>query len=239
MARKNMTGGPPPGGAHRLVAVATAVMPPSRRAWGNAISAELDYAHSRGERIALVLSAARVALLPPPGVFFGRLPEYASAARRAAILAGIAFVPLGAGLYVSNVVIRPAQDSTAGALAMGGYQLLILLTAGALGRRSSPRISKAITAGIVAGIVLGVLEMATFTWLDNAFFSVISQQQEKIDSFRESGMTSMRAYLNASVWSSALGVTLSLAIEGAVFAPIGAALSVHAAEARSRLRRLI
>ena len=39
--------------------------------------------------------------------------------------------------------------------------------------------------------------------------------------------------------SSALGVTLSFAIEGAVFAHIGAVLSVHAAEARSHLRRLI
>ena len=52
-------------------------------------------------------------------------------------------------------------------------------------------------------------------------------------------MTSMHAYLNASVWSSALGVTLSLAIEGAVFAPLGAALSENAAEAWSHLRRLI
>lgn len=238
MAGKDMTGGAPPVIAHRLVAAATAVMPASRRAWGKAISAELDYARSRGDRIGLVLSAARVALLPPPGVF-GRLREYASAARRAAILAGVAFVPLGAGLYVSNVVIRPAHDSAAGALAMGGYQLLICLAAGALARWASPRIAAAITAGIAAGVVLGVLEMATFAWLDNVFFSAISQQQEKIDSFRGSGMTSMRAYLNADLKATTLGVILSLAGMGAVFAPIGAALSAHAAEARSHLRRLI
>lgn len=238
MTHSDSRGGGAPSVAQRLVAVATAVMLPSRRAWGKAISAELDYAHSHGDRVRLVLSAARVALLPPPSLVSG-LREYGRTAGRSAVLAAIAYLPLGAGLYVSNVVIRPAQDPTAGVLAMGSYQLLVLLTAGALTRRSSPRISKAITAGIVAGVVLAVLQMATFAWLDHAFFSVVSQQQEKIDGFRESGMTSMRAYLNASAWSAALGVTLSLAIEGAVFAPIGAALSAHAAEARSHLRRLI
>jgi len=83
----------------------------------------------------------------------------------------------------------------------------------------------AVVAGLTAGVVLAVLFMATSAWLDNAFFSVISQQQEQIDNFRASGMTPMRDYLNASLESTAPGVTLMLAFAGAFFASIGAALS--------------
>jgi len=73
----------------------------------------------------------------------------------------------------------------------------MMLTAGALAGRVSGKTSAAVIAGLAAGAILALLGMATFAWLDNAFFSVISQQQEKIDSFRESGMNSMHAYLNS------------------------------------------
>lgn len=224
--------------ARRLVAAATAIMLPSRRDWGRAMSVELDYAYCRADRAQLVLGAARVALLPP-GLLNG-VREYARTAVTSVVLAAIAYVPLVAGLYESNVVNRSGQETTLGFRTMGAYQLLIFITAGALARRASPRVSRAITAGVAAGAILGALEMATFAWLDNAFFSVISQQPEKIDSFRESGMTSMHAYLNASVDSSVTGVILSLAIMGAVFASIGAALwtqSTRAASAVGSLQR--
>jgi hypothetical protein len=217
------------GVARRLVAAATAAMPPSRRDWGRAISAELGHADSAASQVRLVLAALRVALLPPPGT-----GEYGRAAVRSAVFSVIAFLPLGAGLYVYNVIIRSGQDSAAGVAAMDGYLLLVLLTAGALARRASPRISTAVVAGMAAGLILAVLGMATFAWLDTAFFSVISQQQEKIDGFRESGMTSMHAYLTSTLESATPGVTILLALAGAVFAPIGAALSVTAAQARPR-----
>lgn len=134
---------------------------------------------------------------------------------------------------MSNVVIRSGQDSTAGVAAGDGYLLLVLLTAGALARRASPRISTAVIAGMTAGVILAGLVMATFAWLDNAFFSVISQQPDKIDSFRESGMTSMHAYLTSALESTAPGVTILLAVAGSVLAPIGAALSATA-QARPR-----
>ena len=220
-------------GARLLVAAATAAMPPSHRDWGRAIAAEVDHADSRASRVRLVLAALRVALLPPPGT-----GERGRAASRSAVFAVFAFVPLGAGLYVFNVLIRSGQDPAAGVLAMDGYLLLILLTAGALARRASARISTAVIAGMAAGAVLAVLGMATFAWLDNAFFSVISQQQEKIDSFRESGMASMHAYLNSGLESATPGVTILLVLMGALFAPIGAALYATATEARPRLHDL-
>ena len=113
----------------------------------------------------------------------------------------------------------------------------MMLTAGALAGRVSGKTSAAVIAGLAAGAILALLGMATFAWLDNAFFSVISQQQEKIDSFWESGMNSMHAYLNSSLRSTTPGVTVLLAAAGALFAPLGAALSATAAEAWPHLRR--
>jgi hypothetical protein len=222
--------------ARRLVAAVTAIMPPSRRDWGRAMSAELDFARSRTDRAQLVLGAVRLALLPPG--FLNGLRDHARTAVTSVVVAAIAYLPLGAGLYESNVVNRSGQDTTVGLLTMDAYQLVIFITAGVLARRASPRISTAITAGVVAGAILGALETATFAWIDNSFFSIISQQQEKIDSFRGSGMTSMHAYLNASIESSVTGVILSLAITGAVLALIGAALWTHSTQADLDVRSL-
>lgn len=91
---------------------------------------------------------------------------------------------------------------------------------------------------MAAGLVITILGMATFAVIDNAFLSTVSHQQGKIDGFRGSGMTSMRAYINASLEATAPGVAIILTIAGAFFAPIGAALAQDAAVAWSRLRHL-
>jgi hypothetical protein len=79
--------------------------------------------------------------------------------------------------------------------------------------------------------------MATFAAIDNAFLSIVSHQPGKIDGFRASGMTSMRAYINSSLEATAPGVAIVLAIAGAIFGAIGAALAEEATSAWSRLRR--
>ena len=228
-----MAGDVPARIARRLLAMATAAMPPSRRDWGRAMSAELACARSRSEQARLVLGAARVALLPPPGV-----AVYGRAAGHSAALAAIAYVPLGLGLYLANVVFPSPQDSTAGVLAMNAYVLVALVTAGALARRASPRPGAPVIAGMAAGLVLAVLGMATFAVIDNAFLAIVSHQQGKIDGFRESGMTSMRAYINGNIKTTAPGVAIVLTIAGAVIAPIGAALAQKATTAWSHLRHL-
>jgi hypothetical protein len=219
--------------ADRMITAATAVMPPGRRDWGRAIAAELEQASGRADRLRLVLAAARVALVPPRS-----LGGYGWAVSRSVSFAVIAYLPLGLGLYVTNVVIRSGRDTAAGVFTMDGYLLVTLVMAGALARRASRGPGAPIAAGVAAGVVLAVLGLATFAWLDNAFFSVISQQPDKIDGFRDSGMTSMRAYLNRDLEATAPGVTVILALAGAVFAPIGAAISANAAEAWPRLRRV-
>ena len=143
------------GAARRLVIVATALMPPARRDWGRAIAAELDSASSRSDQVRLALGAVRVALLPPPG-----LADYGRAAGRAARMAAIAFIPLGTGIYLVNV-LSPGDDSTPGVLAMDAYLVTALMLAGALARRAAAKPGVAVIGGIVAGLVLGALGLAT------------------------------------------------------------------------------
>lgn len=205
--------------AGRLVTLLTAAMPPGRRPWGRAMLAELDYAGSRRDRARLVLGAARVALLPPPG-----LAAYRHAAGRAALAAVLGWMPLAAALYLSNVVFAQRQDSTAGVLLTDAYVIFTLMAAGAAARRAParPGTGPRVIAGLAAGLVLGVLTMAAFAAIDNAFLSVVSQRQETLAAFRASGLTSMRAYLNGSLEAAAPGLTLMLALAGAALAPLGA-----------------
>ena len=220
--------------ARRLLALATAAMPPSRRDWGSAMSAELAYARSGGERARLVLGAVRIALLPPPGD-----AGYGRTAARAAALAVIAYVPIGLVDYASNVVFPSSQDSNAGVLAGDAYLLAALMAAGALARYARPGLAAPVLAGMAAGLVFAVLGMATFAVIDNAFLPVVMHQQAKIDGFRASGMTSARAYINGQLKATALGVAILMTVMGAALAPLGAILAQEAdlAWRRRRLSR--
>jgi hypothetical protein len=218
--------------ARRLLVLATAAMPPPRRDWGRAMSAELACARSRGERARLVLGAVRVALLPPPGD-----AGYGRTVARAAALAVIAYVPVGLADYASNVVFPSSQDSTAGVLAGIAYLLAALMGAGALARYARPGLAAPVLAGLAAGLVFAVLAMATFTVIDNAFLPAVMHQQNNIDGFRASGLTSMRAYVNGQLRATVLGVAVLLAVMGAVLAPLGALLAQEADLAWRRRRR--
>jgi hypothetical protein len=217
--------------ARRLLALATAVMPASRRDWGRAMSAELACARSRGERARLVLGAVRIALLPPPGV-----PGYGRTAATAAGLAVIAYVPVGMADYASDVVFPSSQDSNAAVLAGDAYLLAALMGAGALARYARPGLAAPVLAGLAAGLVFAVLGMATFTVIDNAFLPAVMHQQNNIDGFRASGVTSARAYINGQLKAAALGLTILLAVMGAVLAPLGAILAQEADLAWHRRR---
>lgn len=152
--------------AGRLMSVLTAAMPPGRRPFGRAMLAELDYAGSRRDRARLVLGAARVALLPPPG-----LGGYGRAAGRAAVAAVLGWIPLATGLYLTNVVLAERRDSAPGVLLMDAYVIFTLMAAGAAARRAParPGFGARVLAGLAAGLVLGVLTVAAFAAMDSAF----------------------------------------------------------------------
>jgi hypothetical protein len=220
--------------AYRLVTAATALTPPSRRDWGRAISAELACSTSRAERTRLALAAVRIVLLAPPGFATG-LREYAGAAGRSAVLGLIAYLPIGLVLCLINVVLASSQVVVP-AVAGYGYPLLVLLTAGAWTRRASARTGAPIIGGLTVGLVLAILAVTTIAVLDNAFFSVISQQPDNIENFRASGMTSMRAYLNSNLESATPVVIIVAATAGAVFGPLGPVLARVLTSHRHRIR---
>jgi hypothetical protein len=219
------------GMARRVLAAITAVMPPSRRTWGEAILAELGYPHSRGQAARLVLGAVRVALLPPPG-----LAPYGRAAGRAAVVAVVAWIPLATGLFLSNVVFPSSSENGAGVLAMDLYVVLALMAAGAVARRTTGEAGQSFVAGLTAGLILAVLAMSTFAAIDNVFLSVVSHEQEKISGFRASGLSSMRAYINDNLEATAPGVALVLSVLGAGLGYLGATAAEAITAARARRR---
>jgi hypothetical protein len=142
--------------AGRLVTMATALMPPSRRDWGRAIAAELDHVSSAGDRARLALGAVGVALLPPPG-----LADYAGPAARAARVAVVAYIPFGAEICLASVLSRSGRDGAHGVLPVGAYTIVALMAGGALARPALARRGVMVVADIAAGLVLAALDMAT------------------------------------------------------------------------------
>jgi hypothetical protein len=217
------------GMAGRVLAAIIAAMPPSRRTWGEAMLAELSYPHSRGQAARLVLGAVRVALLPPAG-----LAPFGRAVGRAALLAVAAWVPLAAGLFLSNVVFPAGGDSTVGDLAMDLYIVITLMAAGAVARRAAGGVGHSLVAGLTAGLILAALGMGTFTAIDNVFLSVVSHQPGKMAGFQASGLSSVRTYINDSLEATAPGVALVLSVLGACLGYLGAQADRAMGAARAR-----
>lgn len=205
------------GMARRVLAAITAVMPPSRRPWGQAMLAELGHPHSAGQAALLVLGAVRVALLPPPG-----LAPYGRAVGRAALLVAAAWVPLATGLFLSNVVFPSGGDSALGDLAMDLYVVITLMAAGAVARRAAGGAGHSLVAGLTAGLILAALGMGTFAAIDNVFLSVVSHQPGKMAGFQASGLSSVRTYINDNLEATAPGVALLLSPLGACLGYLGA-----------------
>ena len=91
---------------------------------------------------------------------------------------------------------------------------------------------------MLAGLIIAVLAMGTFAVMNNVFLSIVSHQQEKIDGLHASGLTSMRAYINASLEATAPGMSLVLAFGGAFLAYLGASAAREMTVAWARLRGL-
>jgi hypothetical protein len=89
---------------------------------------------------------------------------------------------------------------------------------------------------MLAGLITAVLAMGTFAVIDNVFLAIVSHQQDKIDGLHASGLTSMRAYINASLEATAPGVSLILAFGGAFLAYLGASAAREMTIAWARLR---
>jgi hypothetical protein len=137
-------------------------------------------------------------------------------------LAALAFVPVGIALCLVNVVFP--SSALPGTL-VWAYLASALMMAGAKAQRASAKLGAHVIAGMAAGLVIASLGLATYLVIDNALLSVVGAQQDNIEGLRQSGMASMRAYLNGNLETVAPFLALGLAVAGAVFAPIGAAIA--------------
>jgi hypothetical protein len=147
--------------------------------------------------------------------------EPGRAIRRGATVAAIAWLPWATGIVLTNVVFPTRQDHD-GLWVPLGYLLIFAALAFAGLTRASGR--SRVTAGAAAGAIFGVLTIATFAMVDNLFLQIVSQQQAKIEGFRESGMTSMRAFVNSSLLPAGVVMTLEFAVLGIVLAAAAGAV---------------
>lgn len=146
---------------------------------------------------------------------FGTTDAAGRAIRRGAVVVVLTWIPVGTLIVLSNVVFPSKQDDD-GPWLLGGY--LVIFAALACAGLTRTRTEGRMAAGAVAGVILGVLTIATFAGVDNVFLQIVSQQQAKITGFQQSGMTSMRAYINSSLVPAGIFFSIEFAFFGALLA---------------------
>jgi len=163
----------------------------------------------------------------------------AGAARAIALAAGVAVIgwlPVGAVIYLGNVVF-PSNDDTIPSIAGYLYLMAAFLAIGAVASRACAKPWSWPAAGAAAGVVWAALTNATFAWVDTAFLGIVSKQPQKIEEFRNSGMTSMRDFINLSLERQVLGITILLTVLGLLFGTIGAIGAAERRQERARISR--
>jgi uncharacterized membrane protein len=176
---------------------------------------------SSGTRLRVAADLIRGALGAHLSKEFRMTSVPARAIRRGAVIAAIAWVPWATGIVLTNVVFPTRQDHD-GLWVPIGYLFIFAALALAGLTRASGR--GRVTAGAAAGAIFGLLTIATFALVDNLFLQIVSQQQAKVEGLRESGMTSMRAYINSGLVPAGVVMTLEFAVLGIVLAAAAGAV---------------
>jgi hypothetical protein len=151
-----------------------------------------------------------------------------AAIRRALIVAAIMWLALSVEIVLSNVVFASPPSNDDGPWPAISYLIgfASFWLVGRLAAKVATGWRVHALAGAIAGAVLGISTAGTFFAVDNIFLSIVSQQQSKIDGLAQSGMSSMRAYLNHDLIGPLVFWTVSFAVLGAVLAVAGGA-TVH------------
>ncbi len=128
-------------------------------------------------------------------------------------------------VVLTNVVFPPGpndSDSDPGYLVqlLIAYLLVIalLIAVGWYARRHSDSRFAGAKSGAAAALVIAVGLTATFIIVNNLFFDIVSQQQDKRVAFAASGWSSMRAYITVR---QALGLVVLAPVVTAVGAVLG------------------
>ncbi|HZM84814.1 MAG TPA: hypothetical protein VFC19_54525 [Candidatus Limnocylindrales bacterium] len=156
-------------------------------------------------------------------------PQTRAALRRGTTVGLIVSAVLAAEIVLSNVVF-PSTDDNDGLSVLVSYLgiFVALCYTGVLAAKVTTRLRDLALAGAVAGALIGLLAIGTFIVVDNVFIDIVSQQQSKIDGLANSGMTSMRDYINASLRGALIAMTLFLAAAGAGLATVFGTAARHA-----------
>ncbi len=166
----------------------------------------------------------------------------ADAAVRRGIFDGLIVAALIAVVAVLTVVVFPqspdeGDDSPEYLVQIfAAYVLiaLLLMAIGARGRRRSDAPYAALKAGAVAGLVIAFMVAITYLVINNAFFSIVSQQHDKRIAFAHSGYSSMRTFINVQLLGGMLVVLPVATGIGAVLGFFGGALTGRLRPARPR-----
>ena len=114
-------------------------------------------------------------------------------------------------VVLTNVVFPPGPTESdddpeylwqilAAYLLMGAAFMLI----GVRGARRSGTAGGGFRAGAAAGLIVACLGILEFLIVNNVFFSIVSQQHDKLVAFHASGATSMRAFVNRQLLAGAI-----------------------------------
>jgi hypothetical protein len=206
------------------------------KAWRDRYGEELtELAHDRSRlgRLATAVDLVR-------GAFDAHLQRLDPAVRRGAADGAVVAAMAALVLFLSNVVFPAGPDESDNdpeylVQIFGAYLLLTVLfvAIGARARREADRRYRGggqvdwagAKAGAAAGLVLGVAVLVTALVIDNAFFSIVSQQHDKRMAFARSGWSSMRAFVNFQVLGGALVVLPAGTFVGGALGAVGGLLA--------------
>jgi len=206
------------------------------RAWRERYGAEfaelisnLARERSRAGRLWLAVDVVRGAL----DAQWQRRPNMRidPAVRRGFVDGLVIAVVLATLLVLGNVVFpagpNESDDDPEYLVQLAAAYLIVtalLIAIGARGRRRSDRPWAGAKAGGVAGLVMILVVLVTIIVVDNAFFSIVSQQHDKRMAFAASGWSSMRAFVNFQILTGALVMTPVATVVGGLLGSLGGAV---------------
>jgi hypothetical protein len=191
---------------------------------------------SRGARLRIAVDVLLGALDARLSQDFAAVMDAARAVGLATAATVIGWLPVGALIYLSNVVF-PSNDDTIPSIAGYLYLMVAFAAIGAVASRACAELWSWLVASAVSGLVMAALINATFAWVDNAYLGIVSKQQQKIEDFRSSGMTSMREFINLSLERQVVGITVLLTVIGVLLGTMGAIGAAERRQERARASR--
>ncbi len=213
-----------------------------RERYGDEFAALVDDLRAeRGGRLTEDLDIARGALDAHLHRRYPMRRFLSDAALRRGALDGLVVAALvTVSIVLTNVVFPPGPDESDSDpeyvvqnLITYGLIAVLFAVIGARGARRTGNLGGGLRAGAVAGFVVALLTIVDFLVVNNLFFSIVSQQHDKIVAYQASGWSSMRAYITVQQLFGALFVVPVAPLVGALLGLVGGAVRLRLRPARA------